>query len=66
MHWTLLGLAAALQAPPPPKAEARAYVRVLNGAAISAKTWKQGSRQVERTVRDSDGRTYRLRIVDFE
>jgi hypothetical protein len=66
MDWLLLGLAAAFQAPPAPKAEARAYVRVLTGATISGKTWKRESRRFERTVRELDGRTYRLRLVDFE
>ena len=46
--------------------QARATIRVLNGAVINEATWKAQGRKTERDIIDKDGRTYRLHITDFE
>lgn len=68
MPWIAF-LAATANAPTSPvtaSVQARATIRILNGAGISKESWKQQGRSVERIVRTPDGRSYKLRITDFE
>jgi hypothetical protein len=75
MHWILV-LAAAAQLPGPQPAsiassvqtsrQARATIRILNGASITKDGWKDANRRVERVVTTEDGRSYQLRVTDFE
>lgn len=72
MVLAILAALLASDAPPPaaPKVQARATIRILQGVAISAESWKQpgpGHRDRRERVRtDEMGRPYRLRTVDFE
>ncbi len=71
----VLAILAALltaDAPPPaaPKVQARASIRILQGTALSAESWKRptdGQRNHRERIRtDEQGRRFRLRMVDFE
>ena len=68
----ILAVLLASHAPPPaaPKVQARASIRILQGAAISAESWKQPApdqrNRRERIRTDELGRPYRLRTIDFE
>ena len=68
----ILAALLASDAPPPaaPKVQARATIRILQGAAINAESWKQlAPEQPNRRERiriDELGRPYRLRTIDFE
>ena len=71
----VLAILAALlagDAPPPaaPKVQARASIRILQGAAISAESWTRPTpdqrNRRERIRTDELGRPYRLRTIDVE
>ena len=72
MVLAILAALLASDAPPPPapKVQARATIRILQGAAISAEGWTRPApeqRHRRETIRtDEMGRPYRLRTVDFE
>jgi len=72
----LLALAASIASAPPARvppassavASARASVRILHSGSASLKEWnaaQQGERR-EILVREADGRTVRLRLVEYQ
>jgi hypothetical protein len=73
----LLALAAAAPSAPPPPADrapssavasARASVRILHSGSASQKDWSDSppSRKREILIREADGRTVRLRLVEYQ
>ena len=64
----ILAAAAASTVPIPtgPTVRARATIRILQGASITAEAWKRQPTPREKIVTDESGPKSRLRTVDFE
>ena len=59
-------IAAAAVASGPVKAEARATIRILRPAIVSAEVWRTDPRRKERMVTDQQGQQRALRTIEFE
>ena len=62
----LAALASTPPAPAGPVVRARASIRILQGASITAESWRRQATPREKIVNDEAGRQYRLRTIDFE
>lgn len=61
-----LAIISAPAAPATSRAPARAVVRIEKPARASEEVWRSSRHRKERLVTDSNGRTWRLRMIEFE
>ena len=58
--------ATAPSVPAAPTVRARASIRILQGASITAEAWRRQPAPREKIMTDESGRQFPLRTVDFE